>query len=43
MLDWMLELVGWSAASRFKRGIIRLAVLLAVGAAAGVMVTLLGK
>jgi hypothetical protein len=43
MLDWMLELVGWSAASPFKRGLVRLAVVVAVGVIAAVVAVLLGK
>jgi hypothetical protein len=43
VLDWLLELVGWSAASPFKRGLVRLAVLVAVGVAAAVVAVLLGK
>jgi hypothetical protein len=43
MLDWVLELVGWSAASPFNRAVVRLGILVAVGALAAVVVVLLGK
>jgi hypothetical protein len=43
VLDWVLEFLGWSAASRYKRALVRLAVVVAVGMTAAVVAVLLGK
>lgn len=43
VFDWLLELVGWQAASPFKRGLVRLTALVMVGAAAAVVAVLLGR